>query len=150
MNGICRVFLAVCNMSLTVVFVIALVLLARMLMKKMPRRFSYYLWVIVAFRLICPYSFSSTVSIFNLDVFGGYMTGNQAEWIDAAEMFNKGERQGLEGISEEEDIFDIENMLGEEDILGIAGDTENGGPVEDNGTALAEKAEDTAGGRKQD
>ena len=40
MNGICRVFLAVCNMSLTVVFVIALVLLARMLMKKMPRRFS--------------------------------------------------------------------------------------------------------------
>ena len=39
-------------------------------------------------------------------------------------------------------------MLGEEDILGIAGDTENGGPVEDNGTALAEKAEDTAGGRK--
>ena len=148
MNGICRVFLAVCNMSLTVVFVIALVLLARMLMKKMPRRFSYYLWVIVAFRLICPYSFSSTVSIFNLDVFGGYMTGNQAEWIDAAEMFNKGERQGLEGISEEEDIFDIENMLGEEDILGIAGDTENGGPVEDNGTALAEKAEDTAGGRK--
>jgi beta-lactamase regulating signal transducer with metallopeptidase domain len=58
MNGICRVFLAVCNMSLTAVFVIALVLLARMIMKKMPRRFSYYLWVIVAFRLICPYSWT--------------------------------------------------------------------------------------------
>ena len=78
MNGMCKVFLTVCDMSVTAVFAIVLVLIARLLLRKVPRRFSYYLWIIVAFRLICPYSFTSEISIFNLGIFGGHMTGNQA------------------------------------------------------------------------
>ena len=92
----------VCNMSVTAVFVIVLVLLARQLLVKAPRSFSYYLWILVAIRLICPYSFSSAVSIFNLDLFRGYMTGNQGMWTGqdfpvSARLLCRGRQDGGEG-----------------------------------------------------
>ncbi len=51
------------NMSLTAGIVIILVLLARILLKKVPKIFSYALWVVVLFRLLCPISFSSEFSL---------------------------------------------------------------------------------------
>ncbi|NLT13463.1 MAG: hypothetical protein GXY05_03875, partial [Clostridiales bacterium] len=51
------------NMSLTAGIVIILVLLARVLLKKAPKIFSYALWVVVLFRLLCPISFSSEFSL---------------------------------------------------------------------------------------
>ncbi len=58
------------NMSLTASVVILAVLLVRVFMKKAPRRFCYLLWLVVAFRLVVPFSFESPVSIFNV---GGEM-----------------------------------------------------------------------------
>jgi len=52
-------FLAVLNMSLTGAFVIASVCLARLLLKKAPKSISYCLWLVVAIRLIMPFSFES-------------------------------------------------------------------------------------------
>ncbi len=54
------------NMSLTAGFVIVFVLVARLLLKKAPKIFSYALWAVVLFRLICPVSFSSQFSLFGL------------------------------------------------------------------------------------
>ena len=54
------------NMSLTASIVIVLVLIARILLKKAPKVFSYALWAVVLFRLVCPVSFPSEFSLLGL------------------------------------------------------------------------------------
>ena len=54
------------NMSLTASVAIGLVILLRFALKKAPKVFSYALWGIVLFRLLCPLSIGSTFSVFNL------------------------------------------------------------------------------------
>ena len=51
------------NMSLTASAVILVVLLARLLLKRAPRWCSYALWAAVLFRLLCPVSLSSALSL---------------------------------------------------------------------------------------
>ena len=51
------IFLQVLNMSLTASYVILFVLGARLFLKKVPKVFSYALWSVVLFRLVCPFSF---------------------------------------------------------------------------------------------
>lgn len=58
-----KLFLQVLNMSFTGAIVIAFVLLFRLLLKKVPKSFSYGLWAVVLFRLVCPFSFESTLSL---------------------------------------------------------------------------------------
>ena len=65
-NWMYRLPPALFNLSLTASFVILAVLLARFLLRKAPRVYSYALWAVVAFRLICPISFSSTFSLLGL------------------------------------------------------------------------------------
>ena len=54
------------NMSLTASVVILFVLLARLLLRRAPKVFSYALWIVVLFRLLCPVSFPSGLSLFSL------------------------------------------------------------------------------------
>lgn len=54
------------NMSLTASVAIVFVLLLRLLLKNTPKVFSYALWGIVLFRLICPVSVESGISLFGL------------------------------------------------------------------------------------
>lgn len=54
------------NMSLTAGVVILFVLLARLLLRRAPKTFSYALWAVVLFRLLCPVSLSSGLSLFSL------------------------------------------------------------------------------------
>ena len=56
----------VLNMSLTAGAVILVVLLARVLLRHAPRWCSYALWSVVLFRLLCPVSISSALSMLNL------------------------------------------------------------------------------------
>lgn len=58
-------FLKILNMSLTASYVIIAVLLIRLLLKRAPKKYSYLLWAIVLFRLVCPVSISSELSLFN-------------------------------------------------------------------------------------
>lgn len=60
------IFSTVLNMSMTGSVVIVFVLLARLLLKKAPKVFSYALWAGVLFRLLCPVSISSALSLLNL------------------------------------------------------------------------------------
>ncbi|SHK80085.1 M56 family metallopeptidase [Desulforamulus aeronauticus] len=55
-------FLKVLNMSITSSYVILFVMIARLFLKKAPKIFSYTLWAVVLFRLLCPFSFSSAFS----------------------------------------------------------------------------------------
>lgn len=57
------VFIGVLNMSYAASFVILFVMLARLLLKKAPKIFSYALWGVVGLRLICPFSIRSSISL---------------------------------------------------------------------------------------
>ncbi|MBQ6797600.1 MAG: hypothetical protein IJP11_00005, partial [Oscillospiraceae bacterium] len=54
------------NMSITGSAVILIVLMARLLLKKAPKVFSYMLWAVVLFRLLCPVSLASDFSLLGL------------------------------------------------------------------------------------
>lgn len=58
-----RILIEVLNMSLTASVVIAAVLVFRLVLRRAPRIFSYALWAVVLFRLLCPFSFSSHLSL---------------------------------------------------------------------------------------
>ncbi|MBQ7144396.1 MAG: hypothetical protein IJR65_04500 [Oscillospiraceae bacterium] len=59
-------FLTVLNMSGTGAVVICAVLLLRLLLKRAPKKYSYWLWLVAGFRLLCPVSWRSVFSIFSL------------------------------------------------------------------------------------
>lgn len=54
------------NMNITASYVIAAVLIIRLFIKRLPRKYSYFLWLFVALRLIFPFSVSSVFSMFNI------------------------------------------------------------------------------------
>ena len=58
-----RLFPEILNMSLTGSIVILAVLVIRFFLRKAPKKWSYLLWLVVAFRLICPVSLPSPVSL---------------------------------------------------------------------------------------
>lgn len=56
-------FLTVLGMSVVASIVILAVIFVRLPLKKAPKVFSYALWVVVLFRLLCPFSFESVLSL---------------------------------------------------------------------------------------
>lgn len=62
-------FLQVLNMSVTASCIIPVILLTRFLLQRAPKKYSYLLWSVVLYRLICPASFLSAISIFALTPF---------------------------------------------------------------------------------
>lgn len=56
-------FIAVLNMSITASIVALAVILVRQFLQKTPKIFSYALWAVVLFRLVCPVSFESGLSL---------------------------------------------------------------------------------------
>lgn len=68
LNGLSESLLltAVLNMSVTGSVVILFVLLARLVLRKAPKVFSYALWAVVLFRLLCPVSVTANFSLLGL------------------------------------------------------------------------------------
>lgn len=58
-----KLFLTVLNMSVTASAAIIVVLLARLALRKAPKAFSYVLWAIVLFRLLCPLTIESRFAL---------------------------------------------------------------------------------------
>ena len=69
-----QIFLTVLNMSLAASIVIAVVLLARLLLRRAPKKWSYLMWSVVAFRLCCPVSLKAAFSVFRLKPLQGAAT----------------------------------------------------------------------------
>ncbi|MGN0600937.1 MAG: M56 family metallopeptidase [Oscillospiraceae bacterium] len=61
-----ELFRTVLNMSITGAYIAAAIIILRLFMKKLPKKYSYMLWAILGIRLLCPFSFSSAVSVFNV------------------------------------------------------------------------------------
>ena len=68
MNGLSETFLPpmILNISITASVIILFVLLARLALKKAPKIFSYALWAVVLFRLLCPVSITTDFSLLGL------------------------------------------------------------------------------------
>ena len=58
-----EIFLTVVNMSISAGWLVLVVLLLRLLLKKAPKWITVLLWGIVAVRLVCPFSFESVLSL---------------------------------------------------------------------------------------
>lgn len=61
-----ELFVRIIDMSITASVVMIAVFIARGFMGRLPKRYSYLLWAIVAVRLLCPVGVASPVSVFNL------------------------------------------------------------------------------------
>lgn len=60
-------FYHILGMSLTAVYCICAVIVLRLLLKRQAKLFSYLLWSVVLFRLLCPVSFTSNYSLVRID-----------------------------------------------------------------------------------
>ena len=58
-----ELFLKIINMSISASWIVLAVLILRFVLKKAPKWINVLLWGIVAIRLICPFSFESTLSL---------------------------------------------------------------------------------------
>ncbi len=61
-----QLFITILNMSLTGSVIILAMLIVRLCFRRAPRGFSYVLWAVVLFRLLCPVSFSSSLSFLGI------------------------------------------------------------------------------------
>lgn len=61
-----EIFPQILNMSLTASVIICVVLLCRLMLKRAPKIYSYILWSVVIFRLLCPVSFSAPISVLGI------------------------------------------------------------------------------------
>lgn len=61
-----QLFDKVFDMSIGACLVIAAVLIVRLALQHVPRKYCYVLWLVVLFRLLCPVSFQSAFSLFSV------------------------------------------------------------------------------------
>lgn len=88
------------DMSRTASVVILIVLIARLLLKKAPKIFSYGLWMIVLFRLLLPFSFESPVSLIPKE-----------EILDAPPVTAEASSSHQEEIKEEYTVSPVQNEM---------------------------------------
>ncbi|MEK5254350.1 M56 family metallopeptidase [Paenibacillus sp. FSL F4-0125] len=63
-----QLFGHILNMSITGSYVIVFIIVARLFLRKVPKIFSYALWSVVLFRLLCPFSIESIFSFIPSEV----------------------------------------------------------------------------------
>lgn len=66
MNTLILVFNRIWEISLTASVIIPAVLIVRCILLRFPKKYSYRLWLVVLFRLLCPVAVNSIFSIYNL------------------------------------------------------------------------------------
>ena len=90
-----QIFMQIIEMSNLASFIILFVLLIRIVLKKFPKFVSYLLWFVVLFRLLCPISFESAISLIpNVKPISYYFANEQmmdvyTKWRDTLVLFGK-------------------------------------------------------------
>lgn len=120
------IFLNILNMSLTAGVIIVAVLIIRLFLKRLPKKYSYFLWSVVAFRLLCPVSFSSIFSIFNLKIFSKMNITGKENNVDAKlthirDMLSAAMENQASGIGAYNDTGEPSGISGKpgNDVVGI-------------------------------
>ena len=94
-------FTYILNMSITASYVALAVIAIRIFLKKVPRIFSYVLWLPVLIRLVLPFTFNSGFSLFNLIKLNSLVHTGAMEYIpgNIGLMDNPIVDLGINGIS---------------------------------------------------
>ncbi|MGN0413168.1 MAG: M56 family metallopeptidase [Lachnospiraceae bacterium] len=61
-----ELFVAILNMSLKASVLVVMIVILRLVFKNTPKWIHCFIWILVAIRLVCPISFESNLSFFNL------------------------------------------------------------------------------------
>ncbi len=96
-------------MSITGAFIAAAIILLRIPMKKLPKKYSYALWAILGIRLLCPFSFSSAISLFN--IFRPKTSDNHMEYITSVPYVPPAE-EAFSGFTEAGQEFTMDPIQG--------------------------------------
>lgn len=88
-----NLFLPVLKMSAVGGMVILAVILVRFVLRGAPKIYSYILWSVAAFRLLCPVTFASSISIFNY--VNDTPSASVAETVTAVAAGPKGDPMGI-------------------------------------------------------
>lgn len=76
-----EVFTKLLNMSLTAGILVLIVIILRLVLKRAPKKYICILWALVAFRLILPFSISSSISAYNV-LHQNTISGGQVEYFE--------------------------------------------------------------------
>ena len=116
-----KFFLQILNMSLTAGVMILAVVLIRLLLRKAPKIFSYCMWAIVLFRLLCPISFSSPVSL--LGTLGAEASQQGSMTYISEDFLAESETQSLmahlmssDEVSRQQSLDDMDGWMQQEGI----------------------------------
>lgn len=101
-----NLFFEVLNLSLEASIVILVVVVIRRLLKKMPKVYSYALWIVVLFRLLCPITFELPISFIPEKVSSGAVlksvtdsyVGKYEVYWDSTEEYDTAIGQGIEPV----------------------------------------------------
>lgn len=102
------IFTTILNMSLTAGYCILAVILLRFFLKRQPKILSYLLWSVVLFRLLCPVTLSSSLSLLRMDthvISQEYLAGSQATAGAAWQERTDALTQGAGSQGEENDVL---------------------------------------------
>lgn len=90
-----NIFRQILSMSLAALPVMAAVLVLRLLLHRAPKKISYLLWAVVAFRLLCPVTVSSPVGLIRQDVVEQNVTAIESSYPAPSQTVSgNGARQG--------------------------------------------------------
>lgn len=114
-----RLLFYLVNLSILGSIAILWVLLARILLRRLPRGFSYGLWLFVFVRLICPFSLEGSYSLMLPHMgqseaesrivtypYEGYYKDFKRGFSDG---YNQGREKRMEGVSEKEELLTEES-----------------------------------------
>ena len=140
MRSVNTFLIGLLNMSITAGIITVAVVCVRFLMRKAPKAFSYALWSVVLIRLLCPISFSTGLSVFNL--LGVETTDGSLQYIsESSEGDEKTVVSGTEethyeivqsldtqGYGENDGAFTVINADGSstQELSGVDAEAENG------------------------
>jgi beta-lactamase regulating signal transducer with metallopeptidase domain len=105
-------FTKLLNMSFLAGMLVFAVIFLRIVLKKTPKKMVCILWVLVAFRLICPFSVSSSLSVFNL-----LNTGEDSE--SKMEYFQYNEKTGKPTLTFKVSVLTDDNVSADSITDGI-------------------------------
>lgn len=105
------VFSKILSMSLSASFVIGAVLVLRLLLWRAPKKYSYILWLLVFFRLLCPFTIESPLSLVPVKEDAiAYQGGGESMKIDTG--IGVVDRLVVEGITKAGDkIFQLDGSV---------------------------------------
>ncbi|MBQ8813341.1 MAG: hypothetical protein IJZ85_02435 [Lachnospiraceae bacterium] len=109
-----QIFLQILDMSIVAGYCILAVLVIRWMFRKAPKRYSYMLWIVVAFRLLCPLSIESAFSVFNLKLMPEVAVEQRDEQQKEQQSVQLGMSTGMQNDQHLDDQLEVgEPVVGE-------------------------------------